>query len=363
MTAISNSDNKAISYPTNPNIDDVESISNTEKPSLAGSAPTAANIKNIINNINITDDELVTPILRKPVKIGGKDLASDVKDAVESLLAKVENRSELFNFLQSVKDKEGLINIDDNINDSNHFEITRLANGYTGNLDKLIQAMLMAALTQLETRRHLANMEVKIAYDSIKSSANNMVEAAQEGKKQAMITAGVSITMAGLGTFGSIKSLSKQNSSLKLHDTQAVKLNADAIEQRNAAYNASRAGTDNDTAAVFMAQSQESQTQAQMFQLTGRETQNQAQKCLVAANALNQNSAVVGQMAGQQNATVQAEKSAQSQVDLAKERAFSDIAQISKKAQDEFQALLKQILMSLSEECQRRAQTCRSIIG
>lgn len=30
MTAISNSDNKAISYPTNPNIDDVESISNTE---------------------------------------------------------------------------------------------------------------------------------------------------------------------------------------------------------------------------------------------------------------------------------------------------------------------------------------------
>lgn len=56
----------------------------------------------------------------------------------------------------------------------------------------------------------------------------------------------------------------------------------------------------------------------------------------MAANALNQNSAVVGQMAGQQNATVQAEKSAQSQVDLAKERAFSDIAQISKKPKMNF---------------------------
>ncbi|HGJ5872720.1 MAG TPA: hypothetical protein ACHBY4_02775 [Arsenophonus apicola] len=363
MTAISNSDNKAISYPTNPNIDDPEIISNTEKPSLAGSAPTAADIKNIINNINITGDELVKLVLRKPVKIGGKDLASDVKEAVESLLANVENRAELFNFLLSVKDKEGLIKIDDNINDCNRFEITQLANGYTGNQDKLIQAMLIAALSQLEMRRQLANMEVKIAYDSIKSSANNMVEAAQEGKKQAITTAMVSIAMAGAGTFGSIKSLTKQNSSLKLHDTQAVKLNADAIEQRNAAYNASRAGTDNETASVFMAQSQESQTKAQMFQLTGRETQNEAQKSLVAANAVNQNSAVVGQMAGQQNATAQAEKSAESQVDLAKERAFSDIAQISKKAQEEFITLLKQILDMFMEEYRRRAQTCRAIIG
>ncbi|WGL98968.1 hypothetical protein QE177_03465 [Arsenophonus sp. aPb] len=363
MTAISNSDNKAISYPTHPNIDDPETISSKEKPSIAGSVPTAANIKNIINNINTTSDELEKPLLRKSVKPDGKDSASDVKEAVESLLANVENRAELFNFLLTVKGKEGSIEIDENLNVSNRFEITQLANGYTGNQDKLIQAMLMAALSQLETRRQLANMEVKIAYDSIKSSANNMVEAAQEGKKQAITTAMVSITMAGAGTFGSIKSLTKQNSSLKLHDSQAVKLNADAIEQRNAAYNASRAGTDNEAAAAFMSNSQEYQTKAQLLQLTGRETQNQAQKGLVAANALNQNSAVVGQMAGQQNATAQAEKSAQSQVDSAVERAYNEIAQISKKAQDEFITLLKQILDMFMEEYRRRAQTSRAIIG
>lgn len=363
MTAISNSDNKAIPYPTNSNIDDAEIVSNKEKPSLAESVLTTANLKNIINNINITSDELEKPVLRKPVKVGGKDLASDVKEAVENLLANVENGSELFNFLLSVKGKEGIITIDDNMNVCNRFEITILANGYTGNQDKLIQAMLMAALSQLETRRQLANMEVKIAYDSIKSSANNMVEAAYEGKKQAITTAMVSIAMAGAGTFGSIKSLTKQNSSLKLHDTQAVKLNADAIEQRNAAYNASRAGTDNDTAAVFMAQSQESQTRAQNLQLMGRETQNEAQKGLVAANAVNQNSAVVGQMAGQQNATAQAEKSSQSQIDSAVERAFNEIAQISKKVQEEVITLLKQILDMFMEEFRRRAQTCRAIIG
>ncbi|PAV08329.1 hypothetical protein CBG25_04375, partial [Arsenophonus sp. ENCA] len=340
MTAISTSDNRAILYQTDRNIDDTDTISNKEKTSLAGFSLSAIDIHNIINNS--PQDEAEKSAIRRPdVKSYGKVQASDVKNAFEDLLTSIEKKEKLFNFSLSDED---LASIADTIN---RFEITKLANGYTGNQDSLLLAMVKAALSQSETCRQLANMETKIAYDSIKSSASNTVMAAQEGQKQAITTAMVSLAMAGTATFDSIKSLKNQISSLKLHETQSVKHSAAATEHRNAALNASRdPDINNEAVESLMAKSHELQNKAQFAQVAGRE----AQKIFVASNAVQQNSASVGQMAGQQHATAQAEKSGQSQMDSAQERTFSEVAQISKKNHEESIALVKKALEMFLEE-------------
>lgn len=357
MTAISTSDNRAILYQTDRNIDDADTISNKEKTSLAGFSLSPIEIQNIINNNH--QDEAEKSVIRRPdIKSYGKVQASDVKNAFEELLANIEKKEQLFNFSLSDED---VASIADTIN---RFEITKLANGYTGNQDSLLLAMIKAALSQSETCRQLANMETKIAYDSIKSSASNTVMAAQEGQKQAITTAMVSLAMAGTATFGSIKSLKNQNSSLKLHETQSVKHSAAATEHRNAALNASRdPEINNEAVESLMTKAQEFQNKSQFSQMAAREAQNKAQKIFVASNAVQQNSASVGQMAGQQHATAQAEKSGQSQMDSAQERTFSEIAQITKKNHEESIALVKKTLEMCLEESQRRVQTCRVIIG
>lgn len=335
MTVISTSDNRAILHQTDHNIDDIDTISNKEKTSLAGFPLSPIDIQNIINNS--PQDEAEKSVIRRPdVKSYGKVQASDVKNAFEDLLSNIENREKLFNFSLSDEDLASIADI------VNCFEITKLANGYTGNLDSLLLAMVKAALSQSETCRQLANMGTKIAYDSIKSSASNTVMAAQEGKSQAITTAMVSLAMASAATFGSIKSLKDQNSSLKLHETQSIKDSAAATEHRNAALNASRdPDMNNEAAESLMAKSQEFQNKAQFAQVAGREAHNKSQKIFVASNAVQQNSASVGQMAGQQYATAQAEKSGQSQMDSAQEHTFSEIAQISKKNHEECIALVK----------------------
>ncbi|WP_334470521.1 hypothetical protein [Arsenophonus sp. PmNCSU2021_1] len=112
-----------------------------------------------------------------------------------------------------------------------------------------------------------------------------------------------------------------------------------------------------------MTKAQEFQNKSQFSQVAGREAQNEAQKIFVASNAVQQNSASVGQMAGQQHTTAQAEKSGQSQMDSAQERTFSEVAQITKKNHEESIALVKKALEMYLEESQRRVVTCGAIIG
>ncbi|HGJ5877213.1 MAG TPA: hypothetical protein ACHBX0_13670 [Arsenophonus sp.] len=358
MTAINNSDIRFIQHKNGFNIDDKDVIRNREKADLAEFSQ--IDIKNAVNNLS--NNDVGKPKLRQPVvKANGKDLASNAKEAFESLLIHVENKPELlFDFSLSLEDKKTI----DNIDDARHFDIRTLSNGYTGNQDNLILVLLISALTELKTRRQLANVQIKIAYDAIKSSAKNTVEAAKDGKKQAITVAMVSLAMSGVGTVGAVKSLSKQNSSLKFHDSQSIKLNANATKQQNAALNASRnAGADNEAAAAFMSQAQESRTKAEMLQVSGRLMRNKAQKVLMASNAIQQNSTAVGQIAGQSYAIEQSEKLSQSQLDLAKERAYNEVAQMDKKALNEVQELLKQVLLMCSEESRRRDQTSRNIIG
>ncbi|WP_119712451.1 hypothetical protein [Arsenophonus endosymbiont of Aleurodicus floccissimus] len=151
MTPIITSDNRAILYQTDRNIDDTDTISNKEKTSLAGFSLSAINIHNIINNT--TQDEAEKSVIRRPdVKSYGKVQASDVKNAFEDLLTNIEKEEKLFNFSLSDED---LVSIADNIN---RFEITKLANDYTGNQDSLLLTMVKAALSQSETSRQLANM-------------------------------------------------------------------------------------------------------------------------------------------------------------------------------------------------------------
>lgn len=361
MTVINNSDVRFIQHKNGFNIDDKDVIRNREEADLAEFSQ--IDIKNAVNNLS--NDDVGKPKLRQPVvKANGKDLASNAKEAFEILLVHVGNKSELlFDFSLSLEDKKTIANID-NINDVRHFDIRTLSNGYTGNQDNLILVLLISALTELKTRRQLANVQIQIAYDAIKSSAKNTVEAAKDGEKQAITVAMVSLAMSGAGTVGAVKGLSKQNSSLKFHDSQAVKLNATATEQQNAALNASRnASVDNETAAAFMSQAHESRTKAEMLRLSGRLMQNKAQKVSVASNAVQQNSTAVGQMAGQSHAIEQSEKLSKSQLDLAKERAYNEVAQMDKKALHEVQELLKQILLMCAEESRRRDQTSRNIIG